>query len=689
MDQDLLFLTRLLVRRSLVSIEDILIETDASQRQIFYRLDKLNSLLDKNKVKSIKIENRIFVLENETRDFLLNYLYSPHLTENYYMNRVERMRYLYLMMFIDSDYLALQDILFKLEVSKSTVMQDLKELEAILAQDYITIDYNREKGYFLTGNEYKIRQKMLEIVVDALAEEGGGKVLDIFLSDYKFNTFKDTKKVLDKIATEQDIHFVGNRLSEFIYIFLLSAKRVEKNNGLNINELAHTTLIPTFKEYLFTEEILKYFSYNYFTQEEIIYISSWVLGSIVGNVEESTGDILIIGELSGKILSRFESISGIEFDDKETIYRHIYSHMRPAYYRLIFRHPISNPLCDRVQIEYPDLFYLVKITMNEFENIFEAKIPDDEIAYLTLHFSSIYHSKSSKVNRKKRAFIICSHGIGSSVVLYNELSSMFPQFEFEYPLSERSFNPQKHFADIIFTTEYFPNVDNNRQPVIKVNPILDAYEKTKVREDVYYQLKLGYWRKEGSAVVADILAKHLDGKVITDALIQDITTLVYRQPKQLQEEKSKDHYKLKDILDSRYIYCQSEAKNWEEIIFEASKDLIRDNKISAAYAQVISTTHISQIKNYHISPYIALPHTSPEYGAHACAMSILILKEEIFITDQPLRFVFFLSAEDNKKHIPAMKDFLELIQDETLLSQLTQISDPHEVYDLIFEKFNT
>lgn len=685
MDQDLLALSRLLVRRSLVSIDDVLIETEASQRQIFYRLDKLNALLDRNKVETIKINDRIFVLADETRDFLLNYLYSPYLTENYYMNRLERMRYLYLMMFIDLDYLSLQDILFKLEVSKSTVMQDFKELGNILEQDYITVDYNRERGYFLTGDEYKIRQKMLEVVVDALAEEGGGKVLDIFINDFKLNTFADTKCIFDKIAKEHDIYFVGNRLSEFIYIFLFSAERIKKNNKIELKQLAHTSLIPTFKEYEFTEKLLSYYGYDYFPQEEKIYISSWVLGSIVGDVEETTEDILIIGELSGKILSRFESISGIEFDEKETIYRHIYSHMRPAYYRMLFRHPIANPLCDRVKLEYPDLFYLVKITMSEFENMFEAKIPDNEIAYLTLHFSTVYHSKSSKVTRKKRALIICSHGIGSSVVLYNELSTMFPQFDFEYPLSERTFDPQIHFADIIFTTEYFPKVKNHRQPVIKVNPILDAYEKTKVMEDVFYKLKLGYWKNEGHEIVEYILSKHLDKDNISEELVKDINAFVYRQPRALHEVSGKEEFKLKEMLDPRYIYCQSEADNWQEIIQEVSEDLIRDDKISRTYAHVIASSHSSQIKNYHISPYIALPHTSPEYGAYTCAMSILILKETQYITDQPLKFVFFLAAEDNKKHIPAMKEFLELIQNETLLTQLSTVTDPQKAYDLIIE----
>lgn len=687
MDQEILTLIKLLLKRTLTSVDDIILETDSSQRKIFYRLDKLNMVLDKNRITKIKINERIFIIQDDTRDFLLNYLHSPFVNEDYYMNRLERIRYIYLMMFIDLDYLSLQDIIYRLDVSKSTIMQDFKELAITLENSGINIDYSREKGYFIQGNEYKIRQKMLEIVVDTIAKEGGNKVFDIFLDSFELNSYFETKKSIEKISRDFDLHFVDNRLSEFVYIFLFSTERIRKDNHLNLDQLTNTSLIRTFKEYRFTETLLRFFGYNYFSLADAIYISSWVLGSIVGDVEETTEDIVIIGELSGKILSKFEHISGTDFENKEKIYRHIYSHMRPAYYRMMFKQPIANPLCKRVKLEYPNLFYLVKVTMNEFKNIFGTNIPDEEIAYLTLHFSTIYHNTHKNNSEKKRALILCSHGIGTSVVLYNELSSLFPQFEFDYPLSEHNFDYNLHGVDIIFTTGYFPKTDKRKPPIIKVNPILDSYEKSKIVEEVFFQLKMSNCKTHKMDLVANILGKHLDKKYITDGLIQDINTLIYKQPNDIYEQIPAIEYDLKKLLKPHYIYCLSNSRSWSEVIQEVSKDLIIDGVISSNYAEVIMNATTHQIYNYLISPNIVLPHTLPEYGVYNCVMSFLILKNPVYIeANLPIKYVFFLAAEDNKKHIPAMRELIELIQDVNLLEQMSKMTDPQEIYELIFQK---
>ncbi|MCB6288720.1 PRD domain-containing protein, partial [[Clostridium] scindens] len=93
----------------------------------------------------------------------------------------------------------------------------------------------------------------------------------------------------------------------------------------------------------------------------------------------------------------------------------LYSHFRPAYYRLLCRLPIFNPLCDKVREEYRELYQLVEETMKPFHVIFGGDIPAGEIAYLTMHFASIYSDqKAFEIAKQKTALVVCSNGIGSS-----------------------------------------------------------------------------------------------------------------------------------------------------------------------------------------------------------------------------------------------------------------------------------
>ncbi|WP_207670937.1 PRD domain-containing protein [Caloramator sp. E03] len=94
-----------------------------------------------------------------------------------------------------------------------------------------------------------------------------------------------------------------------------------------------------------------------------------------------------------------------------------------------------NPLCEKVKEEYKELYKLVSETMKPFSELFDQDIPEDELAYLTVHFGAIlFNGKESIIPPKKTALIVCSGGIGSSAILYTELKNLFPELNFLYPI---------------------------------------------------------------------------------------------------------------------------------------------------------------------------------------------------------------------------------------------------------------
>ena len=186
-------------------------------------------------------------------------------------------------------------------------------------------------------------------------------------------------------------------------------------------------------------ELLKnYKNTDNITNTDINYISSWILGISFGDINEETKDCILISDIIGKIMTRFEYLSGAHYRNTEEIFIQLYSHFRPAYYRLLCRLPIFNPLCDKVREEYRELHQLVEETMKPFHVIFGGDIPAGEIAYLTMHFASIYSDqKAFEIAKQKTALVVCSNGIGSSAILYNELTGMFPELHFLPPLEPR------------------------------------------------------------------------------------------------------------------------------------------------------------------------------------------------------------------------------------------------------------
>ena len=109
------------------------------------------------------------------------------------------------MLFMNPEYIALQHFIDALQVSRSTVLLDFKDLVLELDQDHITIKNNRIKGYYLSGSEMEIRRYMMKLIISSLADERNTKVFDLFIDDFNLDTFEYSKLVITELSERNHI----------------------------------------------------------------------------------------------------------------------------------------------------------------------------------------------------------------------------------------------------------------------------------------------------------------------------------------------------------------------------------------------------------------------------------------------------------------------------------------------------
>lgn len=693
MDNDLITLIKILNKKSYLTLKDLEIATKATKRQVTYRLDKINNLLKSEGLPIITTSGKKeLLIDNSTREFLVGFIHEMKKDDIYYLNKKERLAYIYLMLFMNPEYIALQHFIDALQVSRSTVLLDFKDLVLELDQDHITIKNNRIKGYYLSGSEMEIRRYMMKLIISSLADERNTKVFDLFIDDFNLDTYEYSKLVITELSEKYHISFVEDRLVEFIYIFIfLKARMISgKDASAEISMMPDLDVMKSMKEYAFTEALLtNYKNTSAIPEKEVNYISSWILGISVGNVEEDTQDCLIIGEIIGKIMTRFEFLSGIHYKDSEEIFRQLFSHFRPAYYRLLFKLPIFNPLCQRVKEEYKELYALVKETMKPFIVLFGEDIPEDELAYLTMHFATIYSkNREGEAMVKKRALIVCSNGIGSSAILYNELKNMFPELHFYLPIEAAGYTDFKEPVEIIFTTQFHREMRELSVPVVKVSPVMDMRERYDVVREVCSQLKMSLVNQPNVDMILEAVRKH--------AVIQDENALYNELYAMFSPNKNagKDElkgYKLTDLISKNLICLNLDAKDWEDAIRQSGSPLVESGKVTQHYIDEIIRINKATAPYIVITKHVALPHTRPENGALKCALGVATLKEPVVFgsaENDPVKYIFCLSALDNESHLPAMSQFLELINNEEFFKMLDYAENADEVMAYI-EKFET
>lgn len=415
MDKDILILMKFLSKKSFITLADLENSLEMTRRQAKYRIQKLNDLL-KEEVPPILVSSsatKDIVVSDDTKKVINSLLKDIDQNDVYYLSKKERLIYMYLMLFINKAHLTLNDFIDSLQVSRSTVLLDLKELTQTLEELNIHIKNDRKRGYYLVGSEMEIRRFMMKNVIYTLADEDNNKVFDIFINDFYLDDFNYSKIYISNLAKKHKIRFVENRLIEFIYIFIFLNTRMqnEKYSSDEIVGLMDIDAMSYMKEYKFSYELLKkYNTTENITKADVNYIAAWILGISFGDINEDTKDCVLISDLIGKMMTRFESLSGVHYKNTEEIFIQLYSHFRPAYYRLLFKLPIFNPVCDKVKEEYPELYQLVEQTMKPFNIIFGEEIPAGEIAYLTMHFSTIYSGKKGvNIAKQKTALVVCSN----------------------------------------------------------------------------------------------------------------------------------------------------------------------------------------------------------------------------------------------------------------------------------------
>ncbi|MEQ7199244.1 BglG family transcription antiterminator [Enterococcus avium] len=674
-----------MIEKPIIPQRNLTGQLNLSRVQVDYVITKINESLSDEGHPPVYFDGNNYHLSEASRLFFVDFFSSDHVYRYYEMDIEERKKYIYLMLFYHyEEYLSVNHFLGVLDIGKTTFINDLKKVEKELESLDIQIKYNRKKGYYLAGNESVLRYQLMKMVLEDLRSDNGSFLWDYFL----FNEGTIQKeKVFRQIAAELEhysIVLVENRLLEFSYMLIFLLPHLSKEWS-EFYERYNFQKFYQMKEYSFSRSLLAKFSID--NPYAILYICGWMLGMAIGDADEEAPDSSIINELVERIFDRFERLSGIRFKDKKTVKKQVYSHFRPAYYRLFFHLPIINPLSKKIIQEYPDLFQIVKETMKPIENLFGTMIPDEEISFLTIHFASLIDNNDEYQVKRKVGIIVCPNGIGSSAIIYNELKNLFPDMIFIGPIETNEIYQKKQDYDMIFTTVPNMRLYSLKKPVYTVNPIMTIDEKYNLVQEIQNgpgNLSGDYQFEELFAII-DRFTTIKDEIGLRKELKRRLKQpRIYNSEDILPSVSDKDELSLTDILSPAFIQLNLATNSWEEAFYVAATPLIEAEIVSRRYIDKIIQTTYEEGPYMAISDHVALPHARPEDGAKEVGLGITVLKEPIKILGKtPMKYIFTLAAVDSKKHLTALAELVALIDRPDFFNMLDSVSSKEAAYQWI------
>lgn len=679
-------LTRFLSVNTFLTCEDLSKEFNVSERTFRNELTLINKYLADNNYPSITSTRgkglKLELSEEDRKDII--YKIGDDRKSDFYSPN-ERFLALLLDIANTTTTTMLYEMEEKLQVSKSTMDEDMRKLRQYL-QDYgISVVSLTKQGIVFKGDERSIRSMLYDVInsmtdIDLLMGYRDIDAVNTFADQFVLtyldgNVLRTIGKLYDKVMEKSKVeinHVYRNQSILFLGIWV---KRLQEGNTLTEVSKVRSEIREGFVRN-FVDSICVEFGL-YPSLKEIKY-TTFTIESFNPKDMNNSFDWVTAQLLAIQLIEHVEKVTRIPFSQREEdLYEGLYRHITGLLSRAKNDLQVFNPLKNTIKESYIEIYQAITGFRKKIEGYIQKPLLDDEIGFLTVYFSTSASQIKQKEHHVYQAVVLCNHGISTGKLLAANLKEQF-NIEIVAVLStyELAFI-DKLDVDLVFTTI---SIDYQRKPVLMLNPILRESDKKEIKDFLFKN-------KDKRRTVSN--------KVDATKLMQDILTLIVesggkvtKESYQKVEETFKEHHlkintreiqpMLQDILSDSNILLNQECKDWRDSIIKTAQHLVIEEVIEERYIDAM----IKSVEDY--GPYIvvgkhlALAHARPEDGVNKLGVSVMTLKDPVIFgnpDNDPVKIVFCLAAVNSYSHLNIMKSLIALINDEEKLDQLITAQD--------------
>lgn len=597
--------------------------------------------VEREKKTIISMPNDIYVKGIDKKQLIdqVNTSYS-------YLTARERQEFIYIETLLAPEILIIDNFAELLGVSRSTVVSDINQLKDFLYTINIYFNYNVKYGYYFKGDEDTIRKYGLKLLnqnahlryfVDESIKNGRYETL----SDDHIDYLEDIIHIIEK---ERGTAFSGNAFTlVFLGIIITILRRKKKNGVVNANSKINCS---DDEEYSILKKYINVIEEKFritIKKSDVYFLSNLIReGSLIDSntyLDKNWLDLFFfvnnfIDEVSNKV--------GVQLNQDKDLFKALILHLGPAVNRMKNEIHLKNEIIDYIEETYPDIFSMIKVTLNQVSQSIGVTFNTDEIGFITLHVASALEKISSY--HRMNIVIVCNHGIGTSRLLKNRIEN-YLSFNVIKTIKSRELTDDfliKNKIDLIISTV---PLEEKKIPVKIVSPLLTDEELLKLKKtEVNYPIL----RNE------QVKCKIQKGE---EPMLEDLLN--------------------KDVID-----VNVSVDNWEDAVRYGGELLKREGVIESSYIEAMIKTVKDKGPYIVIAPGIALPHASSKDGVNHIGISLYTVKEPVIFgnsDNDPVKIVITLAAENHTNHLNALSELVNILSDNNLKSAIIQANSVKEV----------
>lgn len=515
-------------------------------------------------------------------------------------------------------FVRIDDLSEMLYVSRSTITNDIRNVEDSLKSYHITLIRRPNYGLHIQGSEFDIRNCMISQFKD-------NKWAQRF-SDKEENELKEISKILLNNIQNQKVVLSKSMIQEMTSCIYIAKVRYEENYKITVskNEVVHRIYKPCIEVATNIVEELNEKFHIHLLDSEIYYIAINIAARSDYNVLEGELESGVINQArkqATQMLDCVYDMMHLDMRQNLSLLYDLISFLIPMDIRMRYGIIAKNPFAEATKKKYFFAYNVASQAVIPLKKTYFHELPENEIAYLTSIFALFIEQEKDK-KKKYNILVICATNMSTSKLLAYQYKKKFKKYIDEVYTCEMynldSFDFSK--VDYIFTT-----VEINRvlpKPVLGISAFLEDEEVEKISSILKFK---------SSNTIADVYSEEL-------------------------------------------FYDNIKGETKEEILFEICKRIPEKYGIPSDFYEGLLRRE--EITGTDLAKHVALPHPY-ETTSDISFACISVLDHPIRWTRQDVQVVILMAvAEDEQRDLTNFLQLIsEFIANESAVLQLVEEPD--------------
>ncbi|WP_439021144.1 BglG family transcription antiterminator [Bacillus thuringiensis] len=492
-------------------------------------------------------------------------------------------------------------------VNRATIKKDLDRIENWLEEMGLDLIVKQRIGLTVESDE-RSKRKALAKLSDLIHNQ---ELMNQFIKkQFLYHEIEFVMTELKALQKRYATFFTDDTLENLLLHTLIMVRRMKLKQPISMSK-DDLNIVRETKEYGWTLDFLKRLEFVFtihFTEEEVAYLAIHILGGKFRYQDEWERNKLnvsnpVLLQVVSHLIERMSMVNEIDFGEDPFLLEGLQMHLYTTLNRLQYDLSVSNPMLHEIKRMYPYMFDILIHELDDINKSLSLQIPEEEAAYLTLHFQAAMERLSDK-KVSKNVIIVCHMGIGMSQLLRTKIERKFRHVHVmdciaKSDLEEYLMKNKK--VELIISTIDLPHL---KIPHCVVSPLLERSEESKLED----------------------FMKKLD---------------------ELPSNANKD-FVLLNYTTPFLVFLQQEVEHRYELIERLARSLYEKGYVEKEYIEnAIARDRMSATT---IGAGVAIPHGSPKLIKQS-VIAVATLREPLDWGVEKVSLVFMLAVKSDGKEV--------------------------------------